>query len=111
MDRGRIGGDLTRGVARDWSEWLAMPVVDGRVKGLLVADALRVVCTDAFDFAMPFVADNDLPGELRTLVARGAITRERRRASFILRSTRSRPMRARAAAHARFQRGIKPSDD
>lgn len=72
MDRGRIGGDLTRGVARDWSERLAMPVVDGRVKCLLVADALRVVCTDAFDFAMPFVADNDLPGELRTLVARAA---------------------------------------
>ncbi|HDR9250032.1 DUF3579 domain-containing protein [Burkholderia vietnamiensis] len=72
MDRGRIGRDLTRGVARDWSERLAMPVVDGRVKGLLVADALRVVCTDAFDFAMPFVADNDLPGELRSLAARAA---------------------------------------
>ena len=28
MDRGRIGGDLTCGVARDWSERLAMPVVD-----------------------------------------------------------------------------------
>lgn len=32
MDRGRIGGDLTGGVARDWSKRLAMPVVDGRVK-------------------------------------------------------------------------------
>ncbi|MDN8033183.1 DUF3579 domain-containing protein [Burkholderia vietnamiensis] len=72
MDRGRIGGDLTRGVARDWSEWLAMPVVDGRVKCLFVADALRVMCADAFDFAMPFAADNDLPGELRTLAAPAA---------------------------------------
>lgn len=49
-----------------------MSVVDGRVKCLFVADALRVMCADAFDFAMPFAADNDLPGELRTLAAPAA---------------------------------------
>lgn len=97
--RGRIDGHLIRGVTRahktfrpsDWPERLAgvitlfvgerrpgypcalsrlaMPVVDGGVKCLFVSDELRDVCADAFDFAMQFAADNDLPVELQTAPA------------------------------------------
>ncbi|MBU9123604.1 DUF3579 domain-containing protein [Burkholderia multivorans] len=45
---------------------LAMPVVDGGVKCLFVSGELRTVCADAFEFAMQFAADNDLPVEVRT---------------------------------------------
>ncbi|UEP30679.1 DUF3579 domain-containing protein [Burkholderia sp. B21-007] len=48
---------------------LAMPVVDGGAKCLFVSDELRTVCADAFDFAMQFAADNDLPVELQTAPA------------------------------------------
>ncbi|MDN7698962.1 DUF3579 domain-containing protein [Burkholderia semiarida] len=49
---------------------LAMPVVDGDgVKCLFVSDELREVCADAFEFAMRFAADNDLPVELQTAPA------------------------------------------
>ncbi|WDR87588.1 DUF3579 domain-containing protein [Burkholderia ambifaria] len=48
---------------------LAMPVVDGGAKCLFVSDELRIVCADAFDFAMQFAADNDLPVELQTAPA------------------------------------------
>ncbi|MDN7425504.1 DUF3579 domain-containing protein [Burkholderia sp. AU45388] len=94
-ERGRLAGHLIRGVTRaqktfrpsDWPERLAgvitlfvgerrpgypcalsrlaMPVVDGGVKCLFVSDELRAVCADAFEFAMQFAADNDLPVELR----------------------------------------------
>jgi hypothetical protein len=46
-----------------------MPVVDGGAKCLFVSDELRSVCADAFDFAMQFAADNDLPVELQTAPA------------------------------------------
>lgn len=46
-----------------------MPVVDGNVKCLFVSDELRSVCADAFDFAMQFAADNDLPVVLQTAPA------------------------------------------
>ncbi|RRA08426.1 DUF3579 domain-containing protein [Burkholderia cepacia] len=36
---------------------------------LLTATALRTVCADAFDFAMQFATDNDLPVELQTVPA------------------------------------------
>lgn len=95
-ERGRLHGHLIRGVTHarktfrpsDWPERLAgvitlfvgerrpgypcalsrlaMPVVDGGVKCLFVSDELRDVCADAFDFAMPFAADNDLPVEVRS---------------------------------------------
>ncbi|MBU9457587.1 DUF3579 domain-containing protein [Burkholderia multivorans] len=45
---------------------LAMPVVDGGVKCLFVSGELRTVCADAFEFAMQFAADNDLPVEVKT---------------------------------------------
>ncbi|KVF77423.1 hypothetical protein WS75_09925 [Burkholderia sp. FL-7-2-10-S1-D7] len=48
---------------------LAMPIVDGGVKCLIVSDELRDICADAFDFAMQFAADNDLPVELQTAPA------------------------------------------
>lgn len=95
-EHGRVAGHLIRGVTRarktfrpsDWPERLAgvitlfvgerrpgypcalsrlaMPVVDGGVKCLFVSDELRTVCADAFDFAIQFAADNDLPVELQT---------------------------------------------
>ncbi|CAB3771186.1 hypothetical protein GQ57_33595 [Burkholderia sp. MSh2] len=98
-DHGRVDGHLIRGVTRaqktfrpsDWPERLAgvitlfvgerrpgypcalsrlaMPVVDGGAKCLIVSDELRTVCADAFDFAMRFAADNDLPVELQTAPA------------------------------------------
>lgn len=46
-----------------------MPVVDGGVKCLFVSDELRAVCADAFEFAMQFAADNDLPVELQGVPA------------------------------------------
>ncbi|NTZ04862.1 DUF3579 domain-containing protein [Burkholderia metallica] len=48
---------------------LAMPVVVDGVKCLVVSDELRDVCADAFDFAMQFAADNDLPVELQGVPA------------------------------------------
>ncbi|AOK20638.1 hypothetical protein WT26_33460 [Burkholderia cepacia] len=45
---------------------LAMPVVDGGVKCLFVSDELRAVCPDAFEFAMRFADDNDLPVDVRS---------------------------------------------
>ncbi|VWB63607.1 PhnO [Burkholderia pseudomultivorans] len=95
-EQDRIDGYLIRGVTRaqktfrpsDWPERLAgvitlfvgerrpghpgaltrlaMPVVAGGVKCLFVSGELRSVCADAFDFAMQFAADNDLPVEVRT---------------------------------------------
>ncbi|MGS0894719.1 DUF3579 domain-containing protein [Burkholderia stagnalis] len=98
-ERGRLDGHLIRGVTHaratfrpgDWPERLAgvialfvgerrpgypcalsrlaMPVIDGGAKCLFVSDELRGVCADAFDFAMQFAADNDLPVERRTAPA------------------------------------------
>lgn len=95
-EHGRIDGYLIRGITHarktfrpsDWPERLAgvitlfvgerrpgypgalsrlaMPVVDGGVKCLFVSGELRAVCADAFDFAMQFAADNDLPVEVKT---------------------------------------------
>ncbi|KVN99729.1 hypothetical protein WJ70_04275 [Burkholderia ubonensis] len=45
---------------------LAAPVVDGGVKCLLVSHELRAVCPDAFEFAMQFADDNDLPVDARS---------------------------------------------
>ncbi|BCG04400.1 hypothetical protein PPGU19_089680 (plasmid) [Paraburkholderia sp. PGU19] len=39
---------------------LAMPVIDGGLKSLFVADELRSVCPGAFEFVMRFAEDNDL---------------------------------------------------
>ncbi|ALE54422.1 hypothetical protein AC233_06630 [Burkholderia sp. HB1] len=44
---------------------LAMPVIDAGIKCFFVSDELRAVCADAFDFAMRFAKDNDLPVDVR----------------------------------------------
>ncbi|MBN3788088.1 DUF3579 domain-containing protein [Burkholderia sp. Ac-20353] len=44
---------------------LATPVVDSGAKCLFVSHELRTVCPDAFEFAMQFAADNDLPVDVR----------------------------------------------
>ncbi|MCS6456984.1 DUF3579 domain-containing protein, partial [Burkholderia thailandensis] len=46
---------------------LATPVVDGGVKCLLVSHELRAACPDAFEFAMRFADDNDLPVDARAV--------------------------------------------
>ena len=104
-EHGRVTGHLIRGVTHaqktfrpsDWPERLAgvitlfvgerrpgypcalsrlaMPVVDGNVKCLFVSDELRTVCADAFDFAMQFATDNDLPVVLQTAPALAVLTR------------------------------------
>ena len=44
---------------------LAMPVVEGGVKCLMVSGELRRACADAFDFVIRFARDNALPVEVR----------------------------------------------
>ncbi|KVC48830.1 DUF3579 domain-containing protein [Burkholderia diffusa] len=44
---------------------LATPLVVDGAKCLLVSRELQVVCPDAFEFAMQFARDNDLPVDAR----------------------------------------------